>query len=92
MWDLLNFIGVIICTLLVMWAFNSTAFIGTWPRIGATALLFLLYATSAVPFSYLLSFSFKTHASAQVRCGEVQRGAGRCAVLVGCWFVPHLRD
>lgn len=27
-WDLLNFVAIIICTLLIMWAFDSSAFIG----------------------------------------------------------------
>lgn len=49
----------------ILW-WSGLDFPGTWPRIGATFLLFLLYAAAAVPFSYLLSFGFKTHASAQV--------------------------
>jgi hypothetical protein len=84
-WDMLNFLIVVACTLIIMVLFDSASFIGTWGRFGSTALLLILYACAAVPFSYLLSFSFNTHASAQVGAWVwVWRCVCVCA-CVGVW-------
>jgi hypothetical protein len=42
-WDLINFLIVVACTLIIFAFFNSTAFVGTASRLGSTALLFFLY-------------------------------------------------
>jgi hypothetical protein len=47
-------------------AFDIKAFTGDADSFGALALLFILYGWSAINFSYLTGFIFKSYGNAQV--------------------------
>jgi len=53
-------------SILIMWAFDISDFVSTTSnRAGALLLLFWLYGTSVSAFTYLLSYAFKSHSTAQ---------------------------
>lgn len=58
-----HLIPSIFCILMAL-AFNIEAFTGTADSFGAVALLFLLYGWSAINFSYLTGFIFKSYGNA----------------------------
>ena len=65
-WDFCQYSAICLATVLLMLAFQSEPFVGTWSRAASTIVLFLLYGLSAIPLSYLLSFCFTNAAAAQV--------------------------
>ena len=61
-WDIINYIiPATVCFFLLV-GFNQLVDDGRWK---ATVLLFFLYGTAVAPFTYVLSFAFSSHSSAQ---------------------------
>ena len=62
-WDFMLFLLSMGLVLICMYAFDVNNTWSTNGSLGALALVLLVYALSALPFSYLISFMFKTPAS-----------------------------
>jgi ATP-binding cassette subfamily A (ABC1) protein 3 len=52
--------------LFVFLAYNNDAFVQDGTTTMATFLLFFIYGLAAIPLSYIISFAFENHTSAQV--------------------------
>jgi hypothetical protein len=62
-WDLCNYIFPFVGSIIVVAAYNNSNFTGS--NFGVTIMAFLLYGFSVAPFTYLCSFAFKSHSTAQ---------------------------
>ncbi|KAL3693440.1 hypothetical protein R1sor_007091 [Riccia sorocarpa] len=65
-WDILNYIAIVLITMLVFVIYRDEAFIGSWTKAGAVFALLICFGLSVLPLSYCYSFGFTSHASAQV--------------------------
>ena len=62
-WDFALFLVSMALVLICMYVFSNNDTWTTHGSLGALALVLLVYALAALPFSYLISFMFKTPAS-----------------------------
>jgi len=62
-WDLVIYLIPWAASCITVWAFNIAAFEGD--NLYALSLLFLLYGCAIIPFTYLVSFLFESHSTAQ---------------------------
>ncbi|XP_069101650.1 phospholipid-transporting ATPase ABCA3-like [Argopecten irradians] len=58
-WDLLNYLFVVVCIVIVFAAFQSPAYVENG-RISLVILVFVIYGICCLPFVYLLHFPFST--------------------------------
>eukprot|EP00929_Paragymnodinium_shiwhaense_P115857 TRINITY_DN8500_c0_g1_i3.p1 TRINITY_DN8500_c0_g1~~TRINITY_DN8500_c0_g1_i3.p1 ORF type:complete len:2086 (-),score=492.32 TRINITY_DN8500_c0_g1_i3:221-6478(-) len=65
LWDFAVFLVPLSLSLLFIWLFDINAFLDDG-ALQATFVIFLGYGMSIMPFSYLLSFAFGSHTTAQV--------------------------
>ncbi|KAL2633831.1 hypothetical protein R1flu_005310 [Riccia fluitans] len=65
-WDILNYVSIVLITMLVFMIYRDEAFIGSWTKAGAVFALLICFGLSVLPLSYCYSFGFTSHASAQV--------------------------
>ena len=65
LWDLLTFLATETLCIAVFFAFKRDEFIGNAETFAATFSLFFLYGLASIPFSYVLSFAFKSSSAAQ---------------------------
>ena len=61
-WDCVNYIVPAAVCFFLLVGFNQLVDDGRWP---ATVLLFILFGTAVAPFTYVVSFLFSSHSSAQ---------------------------
>lgn len=66
-WDLGVYCVPSTLSLFIIWAYNMQAFVMNG-ALWAVAVTFVFYGVAIVPFSYLLSFLFSKHTTAQVVC------------------------
>lgn len=62
LWDLLLYMIPFVLALILLVAFNQTAYLGS--HFGATFLIFFLYGPAVISFTYLTSFFYKKHTTA----------------------------
>ena len=67
-WDLATFCLPCGLSLLAVKLFNIGAFTGTTQAFTVVSLLFVGYGLAIMPFTYMLSFLWKSHTKAQIWC------------------------
>jgi ABC-type multidrug transport system ATPase subunit len=67
-WDLLIYVLPCAISIIVIHIFNIGAFTGTRQASEVVVLLFVGYGFAIMPFTYILSFLFKSHTKAQLWC------------------------
>lgn len=65
-WDMINYLIVISCCMIVFFLYESPQFSGTAAQAWGTFYLLFLYGLAVIPMSYCYSFLFTNHSSAQV--------------------------
>jgi len=63
--DLSSFFITAVLVIVIFGIFNRTEYIGDAPKFFATLVLFMLYGTGGVGSSYIMSFAFDSHSTAQ---------------------------
>jgi len=63
-WDIINYCVPCFIAVVLVVAFDVSELVG--PSLGATILLFVSYGTAVAPFTYVLSYAFKSHSTAQI--------------------------
>lgn len=63
-WDCINYLVPATMAVVLIIAFDVTELVGA--SLPATILLFLLYGASVAPFTYVMSYAFKSHSTAQI--------------------------
>ncbi|CAI9722811.1 ATP-binding cassette sub-family A member 3 [Octopus vulgaris] len=93
-WDLMTFLLTSICVIITFVCFDIKAYYQDG-HSAAILLLFFMYSTAALPFTYLLSFIFKTPTSGFVWLALINIVSGLLSVLsVNIMSIPalHLTD
>ena len=67
-WDVLTYVLPCSLSLLAVHLFNIGAFTGTAQAFTVVVLLFVGYGLAIMPFTYMLSFLWKSHTQAQIWC------------------------
>ncbi|XP_052824141.1 phospholipid-transporting ATPase ABCA3 [Octopus bimaculoides] len=89
-WDMITFFVTSICVIIAFVCFDIEAYIVDG-HSAAILLLFFLYSTAALPFTYLLSFIFKTPTSGFVWLALINIVSGLLSVLsVNILSIPQL--
>lgn len=81
-WDFVNYLCISLSVMLVLFAFENSAFVGSIRNAAATFSLFVLYGCAAIPLSYVYSFWFTKHTSAQIGVAGIHFITGFALVIV----------
>jgi len=65
-WDLVMYVFIICCVLIVFVAFDNEVFTGTTETTECTFMVFFMYGLSVIPLSYCYTFLFEDPSSAQI--------------------------
>jgi ABC-type multidrug transport system ATPase subunit len=63
-WDAINYALPCIMAIILVIAFDVSELVGE--SLSATVLLFIFYGLSVAPFTYIISYAFKSHSTAQI--------------------------
>ncbi|OWF34668.1 ATP-binding cassette sub-family A member 3-like [Mizuhopecten yessoensis] len=88
-WDLLNYLFVVCCIVVVFAAFQSPAYV-EGGRIGLVILVFCIYGMCCLPFVYLLHFPFSTPSTGMATITILNIISGMIALLAV--FILELPD
>eukprot|EP01107_Rhizomastix_libera_P015006 TRINITY_DN5198_c0_g1_i2.p1 TRINITY_DN5198_c0_g1~~TRINITY_DN5198_c0_g1_i2.p1 ORF type:complete len:595 (-),score=183.73 TRINITY_DN5198_c0_g1_i2:21-1805(-) len=81
-WDMLNFVIIVILSMIVFSIFGNKQFVGTADRFFATAFLFFFFAFSAQCIAYSLSFIFDNPTSALLGIAGIINVVGFALILM----------
>jgi ATP-binding cassette, subfamily A (ABC1), member 3 len=84
-WDMLNYALPCLAAVILVVAFDIKELLGD--SLPATVLLFVSYGFSVAPFTYVLSYLFKSHSTAQTMVLVLNLG---CLLLLLAAYIMHL--
>ena len=84
-WDMINYIPPLVISVVMIVAFDITELINGG-ALGATIMLFVFYGLSVAAFTYVLSYLFKSHSTAQT---VILVANLSCLVLLLASFIMH---
>jgi len=86
LWDMLNYLFIIGCVMIVFVSYRTGEFTGSTDRTLATFTLLLSYGLAVIPLSYVYSFMFDSHSSAQVGIASLHFVTGFVLVISAYMF------
>lgn len=90
MWDMCIYAAPLSLSMFFLWFFDIEVFVKD-SALAATFLAFLAYGLAIAPFSYLLSFLFSKHTSAQILCLVINFFTG-LLLMITSFILSQIED